>query len=81
MLVPELHARITLLNEKNEVVVRLGDDVESVVKKKSVHRGKSDTWKNGKFVHPHDACFAPNGEIYVAEWVQSGRITKLKKVS
>jgi len=81
MLVPELHARITLLNEKNEVVARLGDDVESVVKKKSVHRGKSDTWKNGKFVHPHDACFAPNGDIYVAEWVQTGRITKLRKVS
>ena len=81
MLVPELHARITLLNEKNDVVARLGDDVESVVKKKSVHRGKSDTWKKGKFVHPHDACFAPNGDIYVAEWVQTGRITKLRKVS
>ena len=81
MLVPELHARITLLNEKNEVVARLGDNVESVVKKKSVHRAKPHTWKNGKFVHPHDACFAPNGDIYVAEWVQSGRVTKLKKVS
>ena len=81
MPVPELHARITLLNEKNEVVARLGDDGESVVKKKSVHRGKSDTWKNGKFVHHHDACFAPNGDIYVAEWVQTGRLTKLRKVS
>ena len=48
-MIPELHARITLLNE-NEVVARLGDNVESVVKKKSVHRAKPHTWKNGKFV-------------------------------
>ncbi len=81
MLVPELHSRITLLNERNELVARLGADVENVVERKKVHRGKPDTWKDGKFVHPHDACFAPNGDVYVAEWVQTGRITKLRKVS
>jgi hypothetical protein len=32
-------------------------------------------------VHPHDACFDNKGNIYVAEWVQTGRVTKLKKVS
>jgi len=81
MLVPELHARVTLLNEKNEVVARLGDDVESVVKRKKVSRNKPSTWNNGKFVHPHDACFGPNGDIYIAEWVSTGRITRLKRVS
>jgi hypothetical protein len=81
LLVPELHARITLLNEKNEVVARLGDDVENVVKKKTVNRGKTQTWKAGKFVHPHDACFGANGDIYVAEWVQTGRVTKLKRLA
>ena len=81
MLVPELHARVTLLDEKNQVVARLGDDVESVVKKKKVSRNKPDTWNNGKFVHPHDACFRPNGDIYVAEWVSTGRVTKLRRVS
>ena len=81
LLVPELHARITLLNEKNEVVAKLGDDVESVVKKKTVNRGKTQTWKTGKFVHPHDACFGANGDIYVAEWVATGRVTKLKRLS
>ena len=81
LLVPELHARITLLNEKDEVVAKLGDDVESVVKKKTVNRGKTQTWKSGKFVHPHDACFGANGDIYVAEWVATGRVTKLKRLS
>ena len=74
-------ARITLLNEKNEVVAKLGEDVESVVKKKTVNRGKTQTWKAGKFVHPHDACFGANGDIYVAEWVATGRVTKLKRLA
>jgi len=80
LLVPELHARVTLLNEKNEVVARLGDDVEGVMKKKQVDRRKPKTWVNGKFVHPHDACFDNEGNIFVAEWVATGRITRLKRV-
>ena len=81
LLVPELHARVTLLNQKNEVVARLGDDVENVMKKKRVNRGNANTWVDGKFVHPHDACFDNDGNIIVAEWVATGRVTRLKKVS
>jgi len=81
MLVPELHARVTLLNEKNEIVAQLGDDVEGVVKKKTVNRGNAKTWVNGKFVHPHDACFDNEGNILVAEWVHTGRVSRLKKVA
>ncbi|HVJ69698.1 MAG TPA: hypothetical protein VM510_17100, partial [Caulifigura sp.] len=29
---------------------------------------------------PHDACFDPQGNIYVAEWVATGRVSKLKRV-
>ena len=31
----------------------------------------------GKFSSPHDAAVAPNGDIYVVEWIIGGRITKL----
>ena len=31
----------------------------------------------GTFNSPHGACFAPNGDIYVVEWIIGGRITKL----
>ncbi len=81
LMIPELHARISLLDKNNKVVARLGDDVENVVTQKKVKRGNAKTWKNGKFVHPHDACFSSNGDIFVAEWVQTGRITKLRRVS
>ena len=44
-------------------------------------RGKPDLWQPGKFVHPHDACFDKDGNIFIAEWVVGGRITKLRKLS
>jgi hypothetical protein len=81
MVIPELHARLTLLNEKNEVVARLGEDVARVTAKEGGKiRGDRKNWQPGKFVHPHDACFAADGSIFVAEWVATGRVTKLKKV-
>lgn len=80
MVVPELHARVTLLNEKNEVVARLGDDVARVTTEKGIREDKSK-WLDGKFVHPHDACFTSDGSIFVAEWVGTGRVSKLKKVT
>ena len=81
MVVPELLARVTLLNEKNEVVDRLGDDVARVTSDKFTIRGDKTKWQNGKFVHPHDACFAADGSLFVAEWVGTGRISKLKRLT
>lgn len=81
MLVPELKARVSLLDKDNRVVVQLGSDVEriSADKEKTIRTDES-RWIDGKFVHPHDACFAADGSIFVAEWVQTGRITKLEKL-
>ncbi|MBL8813675.1 MAG: hypothetical protein JNM43_26145 [Planctomycetaceae bacterium] len=79
MLVPELKACVSILNEKNEVVAQLGRAVERLDQVKDL-RGQPAQWQDGQFVHPHDACFAPNGDIFVAEWVATGRITKLEKV-
>ena len=81
LLVPELHARITLLNEKNEIIARLGDDVKRVTKKEKGIRNDYKKWRQGKFVHPHDACFDSAGNIFVAEWVSTGRISRLKKLN
>lgn len=82
LVVPELHARVTLLNEKNEVVARLGDDVARVTGKDGGKiRGDQSQWQAGRFVHPHDACFGANGDIFVAEWVATGRVSRLKKIS
>ena len=43
-------------------------------------RGKAEEWQAGKFVHPHDACFDRDGNIFVVEWVHTGRVTLLRRV-
>ena len=83
LLVPDLHARITILGKDNSVVAQLGDDEawrKRVLDKKEGMRGKPEKWSAGLFVHPHDACFDADGNIFVAEWVKGGRVTKLVKV-
>ena len=83
MLVPDLHCRITLLDKDNRVITQLGDD--ETWRKKALDqfkmRSQRDNWQPGKFIHPHDACFDKDGNIFVAEWVQTGRVSKLRKVS
>ena len=80
MLVPDLSSRVTLLDKDNQVIAQLGNglDDQGNVKAK---RDDEATWQNGEFVHPHDACFDREGNIFVAEWVQRGRVTKLRKLS
>jgi hypothetical protein len=82
MVVPELYARVSILNARNQVVARLGDDSERIrADGKHTIRRNPRQWKPGKFVHPHDACFDQQGNIYVAEWVATGRVTKLKRLA
>ena len=83
MLVPDLHARISLFDKKNQLIDHLGYDPEwtkQVLANKFAMRSKPDIWKAGRFIHPHDACFDHNGNIYVTEWVTTGRVTKLERL-
>ena len=82
MVIPELIARVSILDVNNNIVARLGDDV-SRIKADSKYGIRADPsrWRDGKFIHPHDACFDSDGNIFIAEWVATGRITKLKRLS
>ncbi len=81
MLVPELLARVTLLDGQGNVVAHLGDDVERIKSDNgfTIRRDRQQ-WRDGKFVHPHDACFDQKGDIFVAEWVATGRVSKLQRL-
>jgi hypothetical protein len=79
VVVPDLFARVTLLDSSNKVIVQLGDDSES--KYMETRKMTRDHFTPGKFVCPHGACFDHAGNIYVVEWVEVGRVTKLTKVS
>ncbi len=82
LLVPDLHARVSLFDKENKPIVHLGDDATRVrADKKFTIRTDPTQWQPGKFVHPHDACFDKDGNIYVVEWVQTGRVTLLRKLA
>jgi hypothetical protein len=87
LMVPDLHARVSLFDKDNKVITHLGDDgseADAAWRKKVLDgfkvRSQPKEWVAGKFVHPHDAAFDKDGNIFVVEWVSTGRVSFLKKV-
>ena len=83
MVVPDLHARITLFDKANQVISHLGDDPQwrqKVLADDLALRRQPQRWENGRVIHPHDACFDSAGNLYVAEWEATGRINFLRHV-
>ena len=78
IVVPDLFARVTLIDRQNKVIEQLGD--AGVDSWKEIRGGPRDGFPVGKFVCPHSACFDHAGNIFVVEWVEVGRVTKLRKV-
>ncbi len=82
LMVPELVARVTLLGPDNHVVAHLGSDVDRIKADTKMEIRRDPTrWEAGRFVHPHDACFDHADNIYVAEWVATGRVSKLERIA
>jgi hypothetical protein len=76
--IPDLKARVTILDKNDKLVTHLGEAPEIPA---------TPGWPNiqykmqpGKFSAPHACCVDSHGDIYVAEWISSGRVTKLKRV-
>ena len=78
MVVPDLFARVTLIDAANRPLVHLGDN--GVDSWKELRTGPRDRFPAGKFVCPHSATFDHEGNIFVVEWVEVGRVTKLRRV-
>ena len=78
VVVPDLGARITLLDKDNQVIIHLGDD--SASKWRETRTLSRDHFTPGKFVCPHGSCFDHAGNIFLVEWVEVGRVTKLRRV-
>lgn len=79
MVVPDLFARVTLMDKNNKIIEHLGDD--SSTDYMATRKLTRDHFTPGKFVCPHGACFDHLGNIYVVEWVEVGRVTKLRHIA
>jgi hypothetical protein len=71
--VPELEARVSVLDENDKVVARLGDG-----------KGISDAEISkhpGKFAKPHALTLDSKGNLFVLEWLPWGRVRKFSPVA
>jgi hypothetical protein len=82
LLMPDLKAVVTLFDADNQPVAQLGDGRQPDGKTYEGLRAQERTaFTPGKFIAPHAASFDADGNIFVAEWVEVGRVTKLRRVS
>jgi len=81
VVIADLLSKVTILDRKNNVVASLGEGEYTNKDWSAVRNQAPGTFVPGRFVCPHGACFDHDGNIFVVEWVEQGRVTKLKKVA
>jgi DNA-binding beta-propeller fold protein YncE len=89
MYVPDLFARVSIFNANNEKIIDLGDYVDGASLTDWDDFGTTfpelEGYPNipherriaGKFVSPHDLWVDGEENIYLVEWIEDGRVTKL----
>lgn len=82
VVIPELNNAALVVDKNNKVIATLGDPAapNAAPNPKRAEKDRNN-FVQGQFVQPHGACFDHEGNIFVAEWVEIGRVTKLRKVS
>lgn len=77
VVVPDLSGPVFILDKNNKIAVTMGQGPGNPP------RTTEDRSKfiAGQFVAPHGATFDHNGNIFIVEWVEIGRVTKLRKVA
>lgn len=76
--VAELESRVTILDKNGTPVAFLGDNPDN--KQWANFKVPLAEMHDGIFTAPHGLCFDTLGNLYVQDWNQSGRVTKLKKI-
>lgn len=86
LIIAELRARITILDRNDNLVCYLGNNEKVCnvegwpnIKDKSGKITRTNLLKTGKFNSPHGVSVDKDGNLYIAEWLIGGRITKLTK--
>jgi DNA-binding beta-propeller fold protein YncE len=77
--VPDLNAHLVVLDANDNVAAVLGDNPEAP--KTPGWPNIQSTLTNGKFNSCHGCCVDSRGDVYVVEWISTGRIIKLIRQS
>ncbi len=86
LVIPDLYGRLTLLDENDRLITHLGDSAPFNLPGKPADH--IPDWPNlpperqtpGQFIAPHAAAVDSRGNLYVGEWVLTGRLTRLTRV-
>jgi hypothetical protein len=81
VVVPDLAGPVHILDKDNKIVVSMGGAKPDGPKNPPRTTEDRSLFIPGQFVNPHGAIFDHNGNIFVGEWVEIGRVTKLRKVA
>ncbi len=76
--VAELEGRVSVLDKDGSHLAAPGDNPDK--EQWAKFPVPLDQMKPGVFTSPHGLSFDKDGNLYIQEWNQSGRVTKLKKV-
>jgi hypothetical protein len=79
VVIADLLSKVMILDRKNNLVASLGEGQYTSDDWKTVRNQAPGTFAAGRFVCPHGACFDHDGNIFVVEWVEAGRVTKLRR--
>jgi DNA-binding beta-propeller fold protein YncE len=78
LVIADLAGRVTILDQDNKLIAHLGDNPNTE------QRGKNpipaEQWVDGVFISLHCPRWDAQGNLYVVEWLSTGRISKLKRV-
>jgi hypothetical protein len=80
VVIPDLLSKVIILDRNNNLVASLGEGEYSNQDWSTVRNQPPGAFVPGRFVCPHGACFDHEGNIFVVEWVESGRVTKLRRL-
>jgi hypothetical protein len=79
IVVPDLGSKVHILKGKQLVSTFGGPQEGGKPNPNRTTQNRAD-FVPGQFVAPHGATFDKDGNIFVAEWVEIGRVTKLRRV-
>jgi len=80
VVIADLLSKVMILDRKNKVIASLGESEYSKEDWSTVRNQAPGTFVPGRFVCPHGVCFDHEGNIFVVEWVEAGRVTKLRHI-
>jgi hypothetical protein len=78
--IPDLQSRMTILDKDDQLIAHVGER-ENGWQIAGWPNIAHDLRQVGNFTSPHDLHVDASGNVYMAEWISDGRITKLRRVT